>query len=215
MTELVNRLMVRARIELLRVGNRSAYSTLKWVKRQGLTYLSYPELIDLYESVKQVERNEVPGILVEAGCALGGSALVITATKNPERPFRVYDVFARIPPPSEQDEADAHARYATIASGQSDGIKGKRYYGYEDDLRAKVIASFQEAGLAPEENSVELIAGMYQDALHISHPIALAHIDCDWYDSVLTCLERISPWISEGGRLIIDDYYSFAGCRKA
>src|SRR5262245_181250 len=133
MTELLKRMMVRAKIELLRTNNRPVYNTLKWVKQQGLTYLSYPEMIDLYASVKQVEQNEVPGMLVEAGCALGGSAIVITATKNPRRPFQVYDVFSQIPPPSEHDEADAHARYATIAAGQSDGIKGKRYYGYEDD----------------------------------------------------------------------------------
>ena len=46
-------------------------------------------------------------------------------------------------------------------------------------------------------------------------PLALAHVDCDWYDSVRTCLERIVPRLVPGGVLVIDDYYRWSGCRSA
>jgi asparagine synthase (glutamine-hydrolysing) len=45
--------------------------------------------------------------------------------------------------------------------------------------------------------------------------VAFAHIDCDWYDSVKTSLERITPNLSSGGILVIDDYYAYSGCKKA
>ena len=53
------------------------------------------------------------------------------------------------------------------------------------------------------------------DTLHPAAPVALAHIDGDWYRSVLTCLERIWPWLIVGGVLVIDDYDSWSGCRCA
>ncbi len=45
--------------------------------------------------------------------------------------------------------------------------------------------------------------------------MAFAHIDCDWYESVKVCLERIEPKLVGGGILIIDDYYTWSGCKKA
>ena len=33
-------------------------------------------------------------------------------------------------------------------------------------------------------------------------PVALAHLDCDWYASVLTCLENIVPRLAPGGVLV-------------
>ena len=36
-----------------------------------------------------------------------------------------------------------------------------------------------------------------------------------WYESVLTCLQRIEPYLVTGGTLVIDDYYHWSGCKKA
>jgi hypothetical protein len=46
----------------------------------------------------RIERQRVPGTFIEAGCAFGGAALVITAAKRTERAFNVYDVFGMIRP---------------------------------------------------------------------------------------------------------------------
>ena len=162
-----------------------------------------------------IERDHVPGVIVETGCALGGSSIVIAASKAHERRLDVYDVFGQIPPPTGKDGADVHARYNVIASGRSTGIGGDRYYGYEHDLLAKVRANFETLGLSPEEHNVHFTQGLYGDTLHPSGPIAFAHIDCDWYDSVMTCLLRIVPLLAPGGRMVIDDYFSYSGCRAA
>lgn len=49
--------------------------------------------------------------------------------------------------------------------------------------------------------------------MKVESPVSLAHIDCDWHDSVLTCLNRIEPHLVTGGTLIVNDYW--LGCRKA
>ena len=185
------------------------------VRRRRLTYLDYEAMADLERAVRRLEAGRVPGIIVEAGCALGGSTVVLGMAKRPDRPLRVYDVFGMIPPPSEVDGADIHARYQTVVRGESPGIAGDRYYGYEDNLREKVAATLLSFGLDLEAHRIALVEGLFQNTLRLDEPVALAHIDADWYESVKTCLERIEPHLSRGGVLVIDDYDHWSGCRKA
>jgi asparagine synthase (glutamine-hydrolysing) len=199
-----------------RVAARRRYPPIvRAVRRDRLTYLDEDALTDLYEAVQRLEAAGAEGALVEAGCALGGSAIVLAAAKAPARPLYVYDVFGIIPAPSAHDEADVHARYADIAAGRSRGIGGDRYYGYEEGLLEKVRAHFVRHGLPPEAHAVHLVRGLFQDTLHPPGPVALAHVDGDWYESVMTCLERIAPRLVPGGVLVIDDYDRWSGCRKA
>jgi asparagine synthase (glutamine-hydrolysing) len=51
--------------------------------------------------------------------------------------------------------------------------------------------------------------------MSVDQPVSFAHIDCDWYDSVITCLNQIEPRLSPGGILVIDDYLDWSGCHKA
>jgi asparagine synthase (glutamine-hydrolysing) len=51
--------------------------------------------------------------------------------------------------------------------------------------------------------------------MQVSQPVALAHLDGDWYESIMTCLQRIEPHLVPRGVLVIDDYDTWSGCRKA
>jgi hypothetical protein len=188
---------------------------VRQVRGQRLTYLETAALVELYEAVRRIEADERSGILIEAGVALGGSALILAAAKEKKRPLHLYDTFEMIPPPSLSDGPDAHQRYDTIATGKAVGIKGDHYYGYRDNLLDSVINTFVEFGFPVEENTVSCLKGYFQDTLLINEPVALAHIDCDWYDSVLWCLEQIVPNLVLGGTLVIDDYEAWSGCRRA
>lgn len=205
---------LKSYLRLFRQDNR-AYQIVKQVRDQKLTYLEPAALADIYERVKQVEENQLDGVILEAGCALGGSALVISFAKGKNRPFLIFDAFEMIPPPSESDGEDAHKRYEQISSGQATGIKGGTYYGYQDNLLDQVQETFKTFELPPDEYHVDFIQGYYENALHVDQPIAFAHIDCDWYDSVITCLERIEPYLVSGGVMVIDDYNDWSGCKKA
>lgn len=185
------------------------------VRADALTYLGADALQDLYDAVANLEQHALDGILVEAGCALGGSAIVMATAKSRRRPFHVYDVFGMIPPPSQQDGADVHERYRVIQNGQSCGIDGNKYYGYEENLLEKVTENFHRHGVPVQSSNVHLIKGLFQETLQIDQPVALAHIDGDWYESVMTCLKQIAPRLVRGGVLIIDDYHDWSGCRRA
>lgn len=191
------------------------HPVIRRVRRQKLTYLPVGALNDLFEAAKAVEREQRPGILIEAGCALGGSAIVLAKAKRRQRPFAVHDVFGMIPPPTEADGPDVHERYAVIKAGQAKGLSGEAYYGYEADLLSRVRQTFAAFGMPVEEHHVDLVQGLFQDTIVGDEPVALAHIDGDWHDSVMTCLERIGPRLSPGAVMVIDDYFKWSGCRTA
>ncbi len=188
---------------------------IRSVRAESLTYLDAAALCDLFEQVEATERACRSGILIEAGCALGGSAIVIATAKSRARPFYVYDVFGIIPAPSAQDGADVHDRYKVIQQGKSAGIGRNKYYGYEENLFEQVTENFRRHGVAGDANNTYLVKGLFQDTLHVTEPVALAHIDGDWYESVMVCLQRIAPHLVPGGVLVIDDYDDWSGCRKA
>jgi len=185
------------------------------VRAEHLTLLGALALYDLAHAVLDAEARALPGMLLECGTARGGSAIVMAAAKAPDRHLAVHDVFGLIPPPTEQDGEDVHARYATIVEGNAKGRGGETYYGYRDDLYAEVHDSFARHGLAVEDSHVDLVRGLFEDTLVGDEPVAVAHLDGDWYASTRTCLERVVPRLVAGGRLVVDDYLAWSGCRKA
>jgi hypothetical protein len=189
--------------------------TIERARAEHLTYLKPRNLRELAAVVLEIERAGRPGLIIEAGTARGGSAIVLAAAKAVERPMKVYDVFGMIPPPGERDGADVHARYETIASGAAKGVGGDTYYGYRDELYREVTESFSRLGVPVGEHNVELIQGLFEDTIELAEPVALAHLDGDWYESTMTCLTRIAPLLVPGGRLVLDDYGKWSGCRAA
>jgi O-methyltransferase len=182
---------------------------------RGLTLLSKYALNDLCMVVRNNTKNDVKGAIIEAGCAKGGSSIALATTKKTATSLFVYDVFGLIPPPSEKDDENSLKRYQEIADGKAVGVAGNIYYGYEENLYEQVTQSFAEFGVDLKEENVHLVQGLYQDTLQVSTPVALAHIDCDWYDSVMLCLGRVHPFLVVGGTFVIDDYCSYGGCRSA
>ena len=185
------------------------------LRADKLTFLGTVPLLDLRQRVLQADRRGIPGALVEAGCALGGSALLMALSKSPTRELFVHDVFSTIPAPSEKDGADVHRRYETIISGEAKGFGGDAYYGYQPDLRDRVAESFASFGVPTDENRVHLVQGLFEDTIHPEGPVAVAHIDGDWYESTKVCLERLWPALPPGGVAVIDDYGAWSGCRTA
>jgi O-methyltransferase len=185
------------------------------VSEEKLTYLSKENLAALASVVAEADRTARPGVVIEAGTARGGSAIVMAAAKAPERRMFVYDVFGMIPEPTDTDGEDVQKRYEEIKSGAARGVGGETYYGYRDDLLTEVTESFARHGVPVGENSVELVKGLFQDTIDLDEPVAFAHLDGDWYESTMVCLERIAPLLVPGGRIVLDDYYHWSGCRTA
>ncbi len=109
--------------------------------------------------------------------------------------------------------ATMSTRYERIRSGQSEGIRGHRYYGYEEDLYTIVKSNFARLGYPVDRHNVHLVKGLFQDT-SAHRAVALAHIDGDWYESVHTVSSGSSCCITQGV-LVIDDYDAWSGCRRA
>lgn len=203
------------RIKLFQQNFPKEAEILDKIRKSNLTYCGYPKLENICLAIKDVQSKNVSGIYLEAGCALGGSAIMIAHMKPTLIPLYIFDVFGMIPPPSERDGSDAHMRYAEISSGKSQGLGDNQYYGYIDNLKDLVIKNIEGFGLDIESNKITLVQGLFQDSLNIEDEVAFAHIDCDWYDSVKTCIEKITPKMSRGAAIVFDDYSSYSGCKKA
>jgi asparagine synthase (glutamine-hydrolysing) len=88
----VNHIVGLFRLKQLSRANPDIAYLIERVRREKLTFLDLSALIDLYQSVAQLEKDHRAGIIVEAGCALGGSAIVDRWFKNPNRssPYTMF-----------------------------------------------------------------------------------------------------------------------------
>ena len=187
------------------------------VTRRRLSYLSPDKFDSLYDCMEKVQMLQIAGDFVEFGVALGGSGICLAKALTGNRRYVGFDVFGMIPPPSAADGKEVHARYKVIASGQSTGIGGNQYYGYVANLYEVVKNNFLSFGCEVDNKQIVLIKGLFYETLshHDQLTIALAHLDCDWYEPVLFCLNYVWPRLATDGFIVIDDYNDWAGCKKA
>src|SRR5258706_1108733 len=190
--------------------------TIHFLRNNALTYCGRPGKLEVvHEAVKRVEAGNVPGIFVEAGVAMGGSAIVIAKTKSPGRELRLYDVFEMLPPPGANDDAKSHEGYRNFLSGRVSAAVERPYVAHSADLLAFTRDNMRRTGVDPEAQNIRFVKGLYEETLRVDEPVAFAHIDCDWYDSVKLCIERLADRVSVDGIMLFDDYNSFQGCRRA
>lgn len=185
------------------------------IRTRHLSYLSVNRLASIAQTCRNIESRSLPGIMLEAGCALGGSSILIASIKKNTRSLYIYDVFGMIPPPTRKDGLDVLKRFEVIRSGKSKGLGGKKYYGYEKNLQKIVLNNLAEFGINIDDRNVSLIKGLLQTTMKIDQPVSFAHIDVDWYEPVKASLERIIPNLVIGGSVILDDYNDWSGCHKA
>jgi asparagine synthase (glutamine-hydrolysing) len=190
---------------------------IRSISDRRLTYLPVSRLDSLLASAEAVKETNVPGDFAEFGIALGGSGICLARSLDKRRRYIGFDLFGTIPSPSERDGARSHERYKAIASGESTGIGGDTYYGYIPNLYEVVRDNFASFECPVDDRRIKLVKGLFQDTLpkNDNVKIALAHIDCDWFDPVMMCLEYVWPKLSNGGIVILDDYNDWDGCKKA
>jgi hypothetical protein len=163
------------------------------------TRVSREKLAALCRLIASLDRDRIPGVIVECGVFKGGAAAVM-AYQTRGRDLYLFDSFEGLPPPGARDGAIARARFQPGWCA-----------GTEDDVRR----AFQAAG-APVDG-LHLIKGWFADTFPRTTlpPIALLHIDADWYESVRLCLERWFDHVTPGGYVVLDDYGRWEGCTQA
>jgi O-methyltransferase len=172
---------------------------------KDFTMLPYHRLMMLHDSVAALLREGVGGDFVQCGVWNGGSAAVIANALGSDstRSLWLLDSFAGMPSPSSID-VDPLQR-----GGQIGLYKGT------EEIAQSVVS--RHTSLSPDR--IRFVTGWFQEtapraAREIEH-IALLHVDCDFYESVKTCLETFVPLVSPGGLVVVDDYGDWQGCRAA
>ena len=167
---------------------------------QGLTMIGLRRLDDLQACVEQVVADGVAGDVIEAGAWRGGASLVVRATLTTlgdTRTVCVADSFQGFPVEAEDAEARRLSAFDFLAAPVED-----------------VRASFVRHGL---DDGVEFIPGFFEETLP---PLAgrqwsIVRLDGDTYEATRLALACLYPGLAVGGHLILDDYGSFEGCRRA
>lgn len=161
------------------------------------SWLSEARLRALWDSTLAVIEQGVPGAIVECGCATGGSAALLGMAAAGRRDFYLFDSFQGLPEPSERDP---------------DRAKAQKFVGHCRGTQTQVEGFLAECGV-----TATIVAGMYADTLPAPEPrtVAVLHVDCDFHDAVRACLDAFYDRVSPGGRIHIDDYGHWAGCKAA
>ncbi len=165
------------------------------------TMVGRRRLEGLYRLVRDIERQGIPGDIVECGTCNGGTAAVLGAAgikSNSTRRLWLFDSFAGLPEPAVVD--------------------GPRAASYTGSLVGSIERVEEALGhVYVPRHRVEIVCGWFQDTFPgVEIPqIAFLHIDADWYESVHLALKRFYGFIHPGGYIVFDDYGFWEGCRKA
>lgn len=169
------------------------------------TMIGYKRLSNVQDCVVDVINHNVPGDLIETGVWRGGTVIfmraVLQAMNVTDRVVWAADSFEGLPAPDAKYEADKDDIFYTF-----------------DELKISleiVKENFKKYNLLDEQ--VRFLKGWFRDTLPTApiEKLAVLRLDGDMYESTMDALVNLYPKLSVGGYLIIDDWGSVEGCRKA
>lgn len=169
------------------------------------TMVGHNRLYFLVDIMTAIERHAIKGAFVECGVWKGGVAGVMAdfIKKNTKRDLWLFDSFQGLPQPCDVDGAVAMQQY-----------KNDKGVSSVSDVEHVV---FDMVGASKEV--VRIIPGWFEQSLPKSAgdigQISLLRLDCDWYESTKTCLQTLYDYVVPGGYVLIDDYGTWPGSRKA
>lgn len=205
-------------LELVRTGLPADYdadlvATINAVR--PWTMVKNEGLHALITATRYVTEHKVPGAIVECGVWRGGSmqaaARTLLASGDTSRDLYLFDTFEGMTPPTAEDvrtESGQSAQQMLDATDRSDLVWCVA------DLN-DVKAGLEPVGYPAEKT--HYVVGKVEDTVPEQAPdeIAILRLDTDWYSSTKHELEHLYPRLVPGGVLLIDDYGTWDGCRRA
>ena len=149
--------------------------------------------MNVFHLASQTCAYGVPGDLVEIGCAIGESSVVIQSVLSSAgatgKRFHVYDSFEGLPAPVDDDAIDGIYHQGDMAAP-----------------RDRFEATFHSAGLAARP---DIHPGWFEDTIPSQLPdtISFALIDCDLYTSTAHVLPHVYARMSPGAIAMFGVYY--------
>lgn len=175
------------------------------------TMTSLERLYGVHQAMEHIAAEPVDGDIVECGVWKGGSTMMaclhLLRAGDEARGVWLYDTFAGMPEPTDEDPEDAHREW--LEGERND--HNEYCYSPLDEVRRNVLSTGIDA------QRIRFVEGKVEDTIPAAIPdrIALLRLDTDWYESTRHELEHLWPRLQVGGVLIVDDYGHWSGARKA
>lgn len=186
-------------------------------KCKDFTMTSRERMYALYKAVEYVIKADIPGDFVECGVWKGGSSMLIALTllelRSTNRKIYLYDTFEGMTKPCEDEFYLEKKTLKAIKIWKQNYMGGINEWCYaslsevEDNMYSTEY---------PRENLV-FIKGKVEETIPKIMPlgISILRLDTDWYESTKHELVHLFPLLFRGGVLIIDDYGSWSGSKRA
>lgn len=167
-------------------------------------------LLNLYCQAVEMALSNPEANFVDCGVAAGGSSAVLASALRAcqggaHRRVFCFDTFKGLPAPGPQDTREGRN---AAELGWGEGTCSA------DQSSLKEVCELLEVG-----DLIVPVEGLFQDTLPLWRqrvgPVALLHMDGDWYDSTLQILESLYDQVLPRGIIQIDDYGYWDGCREA
>lgn len=205
-----------------------AFKQIKIIRSYSM--MPYINLLTLYEQVAFIEKNHIKGDFVECGVWKGGSvglmALANLKHSNTRRNIHLFDVYDNGSEPDPDVDGEFAINQIKELVGKKDlEVKGrlKSVEGAYESLGGKGTLEgnqhLLESIIGYDKNKIHYHKGWFQDTVpkdvHEIEKIAILRLDGDFYDNTKVCLEYLYDKVVPNGLIIIDDYGTYDGCKKA
>ncbi len=197
-------------------GDKKKYKKAKIIyKVMPYSLVGVSGLSQTYDLITKIIKNNTEGDLVECGVAQGGCAalMALIAFENNKnaRKLWLFDSYEGLPETSENDFSSKNKRSAgkfirPLSQGSCLGT-------YEQ------VESLLFSKLNMNRKNIKMVKGWFKNTLpeykNKIDKISVLRIDADWYESTKCCLENLYDNVVKNGFIIIDDYGTCFGAKKA
>ena len=169
-------------------------------------------LENAFDIVKLIEDNAIPGVFIECGVAEGGTAAMLGMAHRElgsgKREMWFFDSYEGLPEPTKEDYEDGKTGnfIRPLPKGACLGT-------------IEQVSELLFSTLKFQKDDVHLVKGWFQDTVpklrDTMGVVAILRLDGDWYESVKIPLDNFYHNLSPGGVVIVDDYATCFGSKKA
>ena len=166
--------------------------------------------VTLWREARRCLARGVAGDFIEIGVHRGGTAGILAyLLKGQDRALHLFDRWGDLPEPTAKD--------------------GFRADEYRKDRIPEKLADLRDRPPLPDarhllhrlvgfpESNTRYWEGWYNETFpaYDGERIAFASVDCDYYESVRDSLAFLSPLLSPGATIVLDDYSTWPGAKAA
>ena len=147
--------------------------------------------------------RDLPGDVCECGVGSGAtSALLANELRGSGKVLWLYDTFAGLPSPTVEDELIDDIDHLGSMSA---------YTGRMSHPEVEMRGRMKELGIDPA--AFRVMPGLFDTTItadRLPRQVCFAYVDFDFYAPIKAALEKLSPILTPGGVIIVDDYGFFS-----